>query len=759
MFRRAVPVVLAAILAPPAQAAAQRPGLHAFRDSLATITDVAALRRAQAALPMPGTARDPESLIRRGLIGLRVYELTQDPADSERVREVFERGAERFAGEAWLHYGLGLALARAPEVRIGSPGGVLHGVTLGQSLAEILGRDPRARARNSFLRSLELDPGFGAAAVELADLAVADGRSRDDLLEARAALTTAVERGASDDAVRRALSDVESALGDPVAAEAAVSDASGADALLARAVSLLLQPGRADEGAAAYTEGVDQLTERAAARYYRDLEPIVLPAEEAEWRVADLTGRQLWLRRFWSRRAAESGVTEAERLAEHYARFAFARRHYLRNSQRGVDGGGVLLAEAAPQGSPFDDRGVVLIRRGLPVRVVTTTQRGLFPNESWVYIEPGAADNVLFHFVALRGARDFTLVSDLFQALDNPVVQQGDDRLRAVLTLVEDRAAFEPQYQAAAVKLRAAMQRGASLDGTEIRSIVERAEADYRREARLALQSDVHHPRFDRPVPFHFDLFSFRTPFGRTDLTAAFAIPAETVAAMESADGYVYPLELSVILLDTLQGTVTRRDTTRAITTTRLLASGEFLRPHIIVPVVPSEHTVFRVVVRSPIVGGGSVYAGATLIRELGGPGLLVSDLVLAEPDTAGDWVRGDQRLALTLPRRFRPGRPFRLFYEVYNLVPESQYRTRVEVGPAQGRGFFGAVKSLFGFGPPTIDLSFDDRAAPGADGVVQELRDLGTDLPPGTWRMRVTVTDVASGATAVAETIFEVIR
>jgi len=337
-------------------------------------------------------------------------------------------------------------------------------------------------------------------------------------------------------------------------------------------------------------------------------------------------------------------------------------------------------------------------------------------------------------------------------------LQQGDDRLRAVLTLVEDRAAYEPQYQAAAVKLRAAMQRGAALDGTEVRSIVERADADYRREARLALQADVHYPRFDRPIPFWFDLFSFRTPFGRTDLTAAFAVPADAIAAAEQGDAWVYPLEISVILLDTLQGTVTRRDTLREMVTARLLGSGEFLRPHVVVPVVASEHTVFRVVVRSPIVGTGSVYAGATRIRELGGPGLLVSDLVLAEPDSTGDWVRGNRRLALTLPRRFRPGRPFRLFYEVYNLGAGAAYGTHLEVAPAQSGGLFGRLRSLLGFGAARVDLRFEDRAAPGPDGVVQEMRDLGSDLPPGVYRMRVTVTDNATGETAVTETIFEVI-
>ena len=169
-------------------------------------------------------------------------------------------------------------------------------------------------------------------------------------------------------------------------------------------------------------------------------------------------------------RSAESGILVSERLAEHYGRLAIARRNYLRNSRRNVDGPGTLLGEAVPSESPFDDRGVVLIRRGVPARVVTTAQDGTLPNETWVYAEPGSGRNTLFHFVALRGSRDYSLVSDLLQAVD-PVIPGAVDRgNEAVVRLLEDRAAFEPGYQTAVGRLRLLLAQGYTLDGTEIRS-------------------------------------------------------------------------------------------------------------------------------------------------------------------------------------------------------------------------------------------------------------------------------------------------
>jgi GWxTD domain-containing protein len=756
--------VVAAVLAP-ASVEAQARDWNAYRDSLRGLADVPALVRLQGRLPMPGMATTPEALLERGFIGLRIWELTHETTDAERAEAVFERGVERFADVAWLHYGLALAYAAHDRSQRDSP----EGITVGASIAEILSRDPASRARKAAREAIVRDPSIAGAAVLIAELAVRDGRDREALRDARGALHAVRDAGHGSAEVNRALADVETALGNYGEATTALESVGAGDAsgLHARAISLLLQPGRSEEGAAAYFAALDSIDEQTADRLFRDVVVIAAPNELADWQAADNTfTRQLWIERFWSRRAAESGVPESERLAAHYQRLALARRDYLRNSSRGVDGSGVLLSRSWVDNSPFDDRGIVLLKRGLPHSVVRTRSDGVLSNETWVY--PGLeGGNQMFHFVALRGSRDFNLVSDLLQALD-PVLDPIGDKSRfdrAVITLIADRGAFEPRYQTLAARLPselATLRDANVLDATGVRNMVRTmvsgVDADYRREARVSLSGDSYTARFDRALPFHYDLFTFRAPFGRTDLTAAFAAPAEGVAALEVDDRFVYPMSVSVILMDTLTDEVMRTDTVLRIRPERIIGPGDFVRGYVTMPVVPSEHTVYRMVVRNTPIDAGAVYAGDIALRDYTGLGIQISDLVLASPAGNGGWTRGDVALDVTLPRRFTPDNPFTLYYEIYNLEADDPYSTHLRVESDGGGGIFGGIKRLFGFGGPRVDLRFDDRATLADDGAIREIRDLGTDLPPGRYRMTVTIVNQRTYEEASSQTILDVV-
>jgi GWxTD domain-containing protein len=730
-----------------------------FRDSLATVTNVPALAAMERSLEMPSVARSIEPILDRGLIAHRLWQLTHDREDATRAKDAFQKAAQRFPNDPWAHYGIALALADGPEVRVTALGGALADVTVVQSIAEIIRKDPLARARTELRQALTLKPSFGDAAILLSDLAVSDGgRNLALIREARDALAQAQKAGAGN--VAPALSRMETALGNYAEAARIAEEGAAkgdASAIAARAAATLLQPGQETEGGRLYSAALAALTPEAAATLYDDVQALLSPTDVSEWKAARTIDQQRsWLTRFWERRAAESGVSMGERLAMHYRRLALAKQRYLRDSKRGTSGSGILTADKAAGVYPFDQRGVILIRHGAPLAILTTHSPGVVPNETWVYDLP-VIGRQLFNFAILRGSQEYVLVADITKLLDpvNSTVETAYIRNSALLQVLQDRVQYDPSYRAALGRLTGIFNSTPTvrLDDGSVRAAMSSAEADYRQGAREALRTDSYRHAYEDSVAFLHDIFTMRSPFSRTELTAAIALPVRDLVPLTGSAGTKFGVRIGVMLIDTLKQSVTRVDTTIVVDEGRLLATNDYVRTHVTLPVIPSAHTVYKISAEDIVSGRGGLIDGKHALRDYSSSErLLVSDIVLAMPDSAGEWVRGSQRLALALPRSFEPAHPFTVFYEVYNFKPGEAYTTRVTVTPTGG-----GVRNLIGSRPKPIVVSFQGVASPDSNGIQQEVRQVASDLQPGSYKLTVEVTAKGSMRTAVTETMLTV--
>jgi hypothetical protein len=148
------------------------------------------------------------------------------------------------------------------------------------------------------------------------------------------------------------------------------------------------------------------------------------------------------------------------------------------------------------------------------------------------------------------------------------------------------------------------------------------------------------------------------------------------------------------------------------------------------------------------------LYGGPFPVPDYGTPKLMLSDVVLAEPGVEGRWRRGNVALALVPTGRFKGG-SFRVFYEIYNIEKNSTYNTEIEIEPLQ-KSAGRKIKEFLGAAKQGISLKFDGVALDVRDGALQELRQVDAPLPPGKYRMRITVR-AANGETARAERLFVV--
>jgi GWxTD domain-containing protein len=778
--------VLGAMLLLPAAGYAQQRNLEFLRDSLSRNSSVAELRKREASLKQ---ARDAEVMMERGLVLLRLFELTNENGVGDDARDVFEKVIERAPNDAWAHFGYGLTLANGPGVRVPSPAGVLDGFVLGQSLAEVIKQDPRSRAARQFVRALELDPSLTPAAVHLAELALTS-RNKDALQRSRAELQKVIAAGRSTDVVTVALSRVQSALGDVAGADAttsAVGENSSALALRARAEALLRQPDKADAGAVLYFEGVDKLDEIGASSYFEDVRIVASDRELGQWANGGTESRRAWLKHFWDVRAAASGKTVAERLSEHYRRLADAQNRFRRLGKFGaMPAGSLVQTKYDTDQLPFDERGIIYVRHGEPVNIIRTSNVDLRSNETWVYQLPNGRTQ-MHHFVVLRDGTDFRLVEDILQAMD-PTTQGIP--IEGIVKLLEDRAPYDGRYNLLANRFNqirnqqwaasafnsqclAAGGSNCTGAGTAAGSLTESATVmlqmigqtrqgiatENREAAFAALASDTDRPVFDGPLPFYYDVYTFKGADAKTDLTAAVAIPGSSLTPKTLGNSIIYSLKLSLMVIDTVFGQVTRMDTTYNFRSARTLGEQEHLRIHAGLAAAASKSTIHRLVVRDlNSKGKGQMYGGQTLVPPYIAPGLMISDVVLAEPDS-GAWRRGDANLGLVPPRQFPEGEPLTLFYELYNLPANTPYRTEVTLAPTTEQSGFGRLKKLFGGSDGTIRLRFDGTARVDGSGNVQELRRVGNVMNAGKYKVAVRVTNLASQQTALGETEFIVIE
>ena len=262
---------------------------------------------------------------------------------------------------------------------------------------------------------------------------------------------------------------------------------------------------------------------------------------------------------------------------------------------------------------------------------------------------------------------------------------------------------------------------------------------------------------FTRVLDYVYDFYQFRGRERRTAVTAALAVPTAQLRPMLTDSQVVYGVGVSVILVDTLEQSVSRMDTTLYFTSARLADADAFMRVYVDLELEPAERVVYRLVVRDAFdPRTGALYGGPIPLRNFRADRIEVSDVVLTRPD-AGQWTRSGLTFALTPAQSFRIGEPITIFYEIYNLPGDTPYRTEIRVVPAM-RGLVDRLADLVTPGSRSLRVSFEG-ATPVAGGPVREVRTLQGGLRPDDYEIEVTVTDLLTGARATASSLMTLVE
>ncbi|NNM03943.1 MAG: hypothetical protein HKO65_02475 [Gemmatimonadetes bacterium] len=254
-----------------------------------------------------------------------------------------------------------------------------------------------------------------------------------------------------------------------------------------------------------------------------------------------------------------------------------------------------------------------------------------------------------------------------------------------------------------------------------------------------------------RPLPFFYDLHTFRAEGGLTTVVAAFAVEAGELETERVGDNDRYRFNVTLLLADTVLHSVTNRHDSVFVQLPRRMRDEHVLYTHIEVEAPPSRAIRQTVFMTDPTESGiGQMYWEYIRIPDYSGTELMLSDVALGQPDAQIGWERRGATLAL-LPTRQLPSRAFDVYYEIYNLPAGNPYTTEITVERVADSS-----------GKPTADrepvsLRFAGESTAAADGTLPELRRMGTSFAKGGYRMTVTIEDLTTGKTASRSRTFEV--
>ncbi len=276
------------------------------------------------------------------------------------------------------------------------------------------------------------------------------------------------------------------------------------------------------------------------------------------------------------------------------------------------------------------------------------------------------------------------------------------------------------------------------------------AAARSERAARSALDRTAAASSFAHPLPFFYDLYTFRGPANNTAVVAAFAVRAGNLAKAEVDNEVRYRFGVSLVLADTALRAVSQTDDSVFVRLARPLDDEHLLYTQIEVHAPASATTLQRVIMIDGTQPGiGQLYSTPFPIPDYSGSELMISDIAFGHPDARDGWTRDGVTIAL-LPTSQFPESRFDVYYEIYNLPFGHRYATNISVEGVNESGGRAA-------GSRPVRLRFSGEAATRRDGTVAELRRIQAALAKGDYRITIAVTDEETGRTASRSRFFHV--
>lgn len=357
-----------------------------------------------------------------------------------------------------------------------------------------------------------------------------------------------------------------------------------------------------------------------------------------------------------------------------------------------------------------DDRGVIYVRHGEPIKRATYAGADTDPNESWLYSTDTGSR--IFHFTGL--ASPTTLVEQL------PLNPE----------LLASRGGLDPRYERMA----------ADAGKYRLTPMLREQDRSLGRDAIAAgTTTDTYPMRFDEDLAPIVQALGVREGMGgEGQILVVFAVKGAALSSRRVGTDsvIVYPVRLRLIAQSAKTGVLHRMDTTRMFSTGRVLQGEDFLTGQAKLP-VPAGHYGVRIVVaderwrRGAAVGQDSI-----TVPDLDAGELAMSEPVLGRAGGGQIWVSPSDTVQLNPLNAYPVGSRVEVYYQVGGIKPGRSYETIIEI---RRRGKRDRVSAEF------KESHLGSKLA--------RFRTIGLGkLPPGAYLLTVTMREVDGPASVTRQ-------
>ena len=498
----------------------------------------------------------------------------------------------------------------------------------------------------------------------------------------------------------------------------------------------VLAAARGDEvaGAEAYFEGLRGAdTEAALAPFHQDVEPLLSTVERESWRGRTAAGKRDLLLAWWNARDPRPLSAGHARWAEQQRRIRVARDVYRwrrpleKERLVGLGGrdSGLPAVEIRLDGRPLEDRGAVYLRHGEP-----DDRQG-----------PGSDECGFWYYHRDELPGDGEIGVNFGRGADLMTFSRG-------------------QFFSNACNFTTLPTTPRALEHFDVwsRADLGEAQGEALEDLEVTLSTDSYVEETGEAIEVHVQPAAFEAADGRTE--EAFYV------GFDDRDGAAH--RVGVVLYDADWNEIAR-ETLDPAPDPPVHDPGTGRRLEVLRVALGRGPASYRYAVQVEMTGTGraGVSRGVTQVPALAGPGLALSDVVLAARvgEDAGPprFMRGNLTVLARPSLEFGADDPLHLYYEIYGLEADDtgwrRFRVdytvraeRLERGALERlfQGLQGLVGVLVEEHATTFSFEREAPASGGAEALVEHVSLDTSALRPGDYVLAVEVTDLVGGGTAV---------